>query len=171
MRLLLGHRLTQASGGPNLNLTPEEKRAYGQLFRQADTDSVGVVTGEVAVKFFEKTRLDSRVLGEVSLDTRKIPRQDSLSGAEETDGDVGYRYGRLPTRRTGASSHPLASASSCGLLGTPRPAASLRPSWRSNRAPSPSLTASQPLPPRPRPRPHCRPKEAAALPLRSASRL
>lgn len=38
---------------------------YGQLFRQADTDNVGVVTGEIAVKFFEKTRLDSRVLGEV----------------------------------------------------------------------------------------------------------
>ncbi|KAI1506620.1 hypothetical protein F5X99DRAFT_364972 [Biscogniauxia marginata] len=50
---------------PNLNLTPEEKRAYGQLFRQADTESVGVVTGDVAVKFFEKTRLDSRVLGEI----------------------------------------------------------------------------------------------------------
>jgi epidermal growth factor receptor substrate 15 len=53
------------SGEPNLNLTPDEKRAYGQLFRQADGDGVGVVTGEVAVKFFEKTRLDSRVLGEV----------------------------------------------------------------------------------------------------------
>lgn len=54
------------SGAPNLNLTPEEKRVYGQLFRQADSDNVGVVTGEVAVKFFEKTRLDSRILGEVS---------------------------------------------------------------------------------------------------------
>ncbi|KAK4152607.1 hypothetical protein C8A00DRAFT_34697 [Chaetomidium leptoderma] len=53
------------AGAPNLNLTPEEKRVYGQLFRQADTDSVGVVTGEIAVKFFEKTRLDSRVLGEI----------------------------------------------------------------------------------------------------------
>ncbi|KAK4464651.1 tubulin alpha chain [Cladorrhinum samala] len=52
-------------GAPNLNLTPEEKRIYGQLFRAADTDVVGVVTGEVAVKFFEKTRLDSRVLGEI----------------------------------------------------------------------------------------------------------
>lgn len=50
---------------PNLNLTPDEKRVYGQLFRQADTDNVGVVTGEIAVKFFEKTRLDSRILGEV----------------------------------------------------------------------------------------------------------
>ncbi|OAA58201.1 EF hand domain protein [Cordyceps fumosorosea ARSEF 2679] len=50
---------------PNLNLTPDEKRLYGQLFRQADTDGVGVVTGDVAVTFFDKTRLDSRVLGEV----------------------------------------------------------------------------------------------------------
>ncbi|KAG5949777.1 hypothetical protein E4U53_005773 [Claviceps sorghi] len=50
---------------PNLNLSPEEKRVYGQLFRQADTESVGVVTGDVAVKFFEKTRLDSRILGEI----------------------------------------------------------------------------------------------------------
>lgn len=50
---------------PNLNLTPDEKRVYGQLFKQADTENVGVVTGEIAVKFFEKTRLDSRILGEV----------------------------------------------------------------------------------------------------------
>jgi len=48
-----------------LNLTPEEKRAFGQLFQQADTDRLGVVTGEVAVKFFEKTRLPPSVLGEV----------------------------------------------------------------------------------------------------------
>ncbi|CAM1503964.1 Fc.00g015550.m01.CDS01 [Cosmosporella sp. VM-42] len=53
------------SAVPNLNLNPEEKRVYGQLFRQADTDNVGVVTGEIAVKFFDKTRLDSRVLGEI----------------------------------------------------------------------------------------------------------
>lgn len=58
---------------PNLNLTPEEKRIYGLLFRQADTDSVGVVTGDVAVKFFEKTRLDSAVLGEVSSGSPRPP--------------------------------------------------------------------------------------------------
>jgi hypothetical protein len=54
---------------PSLNLTPEEKRVFGQLFRQADTESIGVVTGEVAVKFFEKTRLEPRVLGEVQSTT------------------------------------------------------------------------------------------------------
>jgi len=53
------------STAPSLNLTPEEKRVFGQLFRQADTENIGVVTGEVAVKFFEKTRLEPRVLGEV----------------------------------------------------------------------------------------------------------
>jgi hypothetical protein len=53
------------TAAPSLNLTAEEKRVFGQLFRQADTDGLGVVTGEVAVKFFEKTRLEPRVLGEV----------------------------------------------------------------------------------------------------------
>lgn len=52
---------------PSLNLTAEEKRVFGQLFRQADTEGLGVVTGEVAVKFFEKTRLEPRVLGEVRI--------------------------------------------------------------------------------------------------------
>lgn len=50
-----------------MNLTPEEKRVFGQLFRQADSENIGVVTGEVAVKFFEKTRLEPRILGEVCL--------------------------------------------------------------------------------------------------------
>ncbi|KLO91333.1 related to EDE1 protein [Fusarium fujikuroi] len=54
-----------ADEAPNLNLSPEEKRTYGQLFRQADSDSVGVVVGEIAVRFFHKTGLDSRILGEI----------------------------------------------------------------------------------------------------------
>ncbi|KAL8727142.1 MAG: hypothetical protein Q9166_006238 [cf. Caloplaca sp. 2 TL-2023] len=49
---------------PNLNLSPEERRYFGQLFTAADTDKIGVVTGEVAVKFFEKTRLPPATLGE-----------------------------------------------------------------------------------------------------------
>lgn len=53
------------SGHPNLNLTSEEKRVFGQLFAAADTDNIGVVTGEVAVKFFEKTKLAPVTLGEV----------------------------------------------------------------------------------------------------------
>lgn len=50
---------------PDLNLTPDERRLFGQLFAAADSDKLGVVTGEVAVKFFEKTRLSPAVLGEV----------------------------------------------------------------------------------------------------------
>ena len=50
---------------PNLHLSPEERRYFGQLFSSADTDKLGVVTGEIAVKFFEKTRLSSDVLGEI----------------------------------------------------------------------------------------------------------
>ena len=50
---------------PNLHLTPEERRLFGQLFTAADTDKIGVVTGEVAVRFFDKTRLSPDVLGEV----------------------------------------------------------------------------------------------------------
>ncbi|KAL1306454.1 hypothetical protein AAFC00_005152 [Neodothiora populina] len=50
---------------PVLNLTAQEKQYYSTLFNQADTDSLGVVTGEVAVNFFEKTRVAPNVLGEI----------------------------------------------------------------------------------------------------------
>ena len=53
------------AGHPNLNLTAEEKRAYHQLFREADPDGFGAVSGDVAVKFFEKTKLAPEVLGQV----------------------------------------------------------------------------------------------------------
>jgi len=52
-------------GHPNLNLTPEEKRFYGNLLKEADPDGFGAVTGDVAVKFFERTRLPPDVLGQV----------------------------------------------------------------------------------------------------------
>jgi len=57
-------RLQYGLGHPNLNLTPEEKRVYKNLFNQADPDGVAV-SGDVAVKFFEKTRLPGEVLGQV----------------------------------------------------------------------------------------------------------
>lgn len=50
---------------PNLHLTPDERRLFGSLFAQADADKIGVVTGERAVTFFEKTKLPSEVLGEI----------------------------------------------------------------------------------------------------------
>jgi epidermal growth factor receptor substrate 15 len=50
---------------PILNLTPEENRAFQYLFKLADTEKLGVITGEVAVKFFERTKLAPAVLGEI----------------------------------------------------------------------------------------------------------
>ncbi|KAJ5584658.1 uncharacterized protein N7459_004458 [Penicillium hispanicum] len=50
---------------PNLNLTAEEKRVFYQLFQAADTTNLGVITGEIAVPFFEKTHLPSSTLGEI----------------------------------------------------------------------------------------------------------
>ncbi|KAI8943534.1 hypothetical protein NX059_001530 [Plenodomus lindquistii] len=50
---------------PMLNLTPEEKRIFQYLFQQADTEKLGVITGEIAVKFFERTKLAPAVLGEI----------------------------------------------------------------------------------------------------------
>ncbi|USW53520.1 Putative EH domain, EF-hand domain, UBA-like superfamily, EF-hand domain pair protein [Septoria linicola] len=48
-----------------LNLSPEEKRAFAFLFQQADKDQLGVVTGENAVNFFERTKVSPDVLGEI----------------------------------------------------------------------------------------------------------
>lgn len=40
---------------------------FYQLFQAADTTNLGVVTGEVAVPFFEKTKLPPDTLGLVRL--------------------------------------------------------------------------------------------------------
>ncbi|ODH45760.1 hypothetical protein GX48_08160 [Paracoccidioides brasiliensis] len=53
-----------ADGGhPNLNLTPEEKRVFYKLFQAADKTNLGVITGEVAVSFFERSNLPAETLG------------------------------------------------------------------------------------------------------------
>ena len=54
-------------GHPNLNLNAEEKRAYDQLLKEADPDGFGAVSGDIAVKFFERTKLPPDVLGQVRL--------------------------------------------------------------------------------------------------------
>ncbi|KAK0268556.1 hypothetical protein LTR35_015443 [Friedmanniomyces endolithicus] len=50
---------------PVLNLSADEKRAFSFLFSQADSDQLGVVTGERAVAFFERTKVSPNVLGEI----------------------------------------------------------------------------------------------------------
>lgn len=56
---------TASGGHPNLNLTPEERRVYTQLLKEADPDGFGAVSGDVAVKFFERTKLPADVLGQI----------------------------------------------------------------------------------------------------------
>lgn len=48
-----------------MSLSPEEKRYYGQLFKTADSQRMGVITGDVAVKFFEKSGLSAGTLGQI----------------------------------------------------------------------------------------------------------
>ena len=84
--------ITFGAGHPNLNLTAEEKRVYGQLVRAADPDGFEVVSGDVAVKFFEKTKLPPDVLGQVG-----PPQACCIVDVELT----GSRSGRLQTRKTG----------------------------------------------------------------------
>ncbi|KAF7512948.1 hypothetical protein GJ744_012051 [Endocarpon pusillum] len=57
--------LDGGAGHIKLNLTPEEKKVYGQLFHAADPDGFGAVSGDVAVTFFDRTKLSSEVLGQI----------------------------------------------------------------------------------------------------------
>ncbi|GAA5913224.1 hypothetical protein JCM5296_006858 [Sporobolomyces johnsonii] len=45
--------------------TPNEKEAYSYLFNKADTDSLGVLTGDLAVPFFSHSSLPPVLLGEI----------------------------------------------------------------------------------------------------------
>jgi len=54
-----------------MRLTPEEKRLYGQLFHIADSEKLGVITGQLAVEFFKKSRLTPSTLAEVDIRTNR----------------------------------------------------------------------------------------------------
>lgn len=49
----------------SINLTPEEKKLFGSLFKTADKESVGIVTGEDAKVLFQKSSLSPALLGEI----------------------------------------------------------------------------------------------------------
>ena len=46
-----------------LNLNSEEQRLYKSLFKEADKEEIGVLTGDKAVDFFAKSHLPTDVLG------------------------------------------------------------------------------------------------------------
>lgn len=76
-------------------MTAEEKRAFGQLFQAADRESVGVVTGEVAAKFLERSGLDPRILGKVVF-AGSTTRTSSSTDDHDDDPDMGNRRYREP---------------------------------------------------------------------------
>lgn len=72
---------------------------FYQLFQAADTTNLGVITGEVAVPFFEKTKLAPETLGLVSCFPWNVSSRACLADWPLTM----CRYGRLRIRRTGGS--------------------------------------------------------------------
>lgn len=83
---------------PNLNLTPEEKRVFFQLFQAADTTNLGVITGEIAVPFFEKTHLSPDTLGLVcGYHGCWVATMGAMANYRWC------RYGKLRIKRTGVS--------------------------------------------------------------------
>lgn len=70
---------------------------YGELLKEADPDGFGAVSGDVAVKFFERTKLPPDVLGQVRVYNNGV--HDSSLQEE--------RYGKSQIPRTEASLHQL----------------------------------------------------------------
>ena len=50
----------------DLHFTPEETKAFSQLFKVADTEGKGIVTPQVAVALMSKSKLPQTLLSEVS---------------------------------------------------------------------------------------------------------
>lgn len=62
-----------AQASAKLNFTPDERALFGRLFRECDPEGSTVVTGEAAVRMFQRSRLSEQVLSEVR------PRASHLS--------------------------------------------------------------------------------------------
>ncbi|TID20223.1 hypothetical protein E6O75_ATG07683 [Venturia nashicola] len=80
------------------NLTREEERLFDILFKQADTKGDGIVTGEVAITLFFKTKLSENILGEIwamaDTENRGFLLKDEFSKAMRLIGHFQSRPGR-----------------------------------------------------------------------------
>ncbi|GME40474.1 EPS15-like protein [Neofusicoccum parvum] len=112
-----------------LNLTPEEKRVFGELFRQADTEQMGVVTGEVAVKFFERTKLPPQVLGEIwqiaDTENRGLLTSSGFCQVLRLIGH--YQAGKAPTPELAFQPSPLPKFDNSPPSGPAAPAGPIQP--------------------------------------------
>nr|POF17765.1 putative calcium-binding protein [Quercus suber] len=103
-----------------LNLTAEEKRAYGFLFNQADSDQLGVVTGERAVAFFERTHVSPNVLGEIwqiaDTENRGLLTKPGFCMVLRLIGH--YQAGRTPTQEMAFKPAPIPRFEGLQIPGT-----------------------------------------------------
>ena len=82
---------------------------YTTLLKEADPDGFGAVSGDVAVKFFERTKLPPEILGQVCCSG--VPDETGTL-FQETVWLTIYRYGKSRIPRIEASSHQLVLVSS-----------------------------------------------------------
>ncbi|KAF2146149.1 uncharacterized protein K452DRAFT_294753 [Aplosporella prunicola CBS 121167] len=127
-----------------LNLTPEEKRIFGELFRQADTEQMGVVTGEVAVKFFERTKLPPAVLGEIwqiaDTENRGLLTSSGFCQVLRLIGH--FQAGRQPSPELAFRPGPLPKFDGAQPVGTPTPGP-IQPQMSGGPIRVPPLTADK----------------------------
>ncbi|KAK4630892.1 hypothetical protein CLAFUR4_03836 [Fulvia fulva] len=123
-----------------LNLSPEEKRAFGFLFAQADRDQLGVVTGENAVSFFERTKLSPNVLGEIwqvaDTENRGLLTKPGFcmvlrlighyQAGREPSTELAFKPGPIP-KFEGLQIPGVGAAGVAGGSGVPRPAGGAPP--------------------------------------------
>lgn len=114
---------------PILNLTPEEKRTFQYLFQQADTEKLGVITGEIAVKFFERTKLAPAVLGEIwqiaDTENRGLLTMAGFCQVLRLIGH--YQAGRDPAPELAFRPAPLPKFEGLTIPAAPAPAPSFSP--------------------------------------------
>ena len=86
---------------PKLNLPAEEKRLFGQLFKQAaDKNDAGIVTGDEGFNLFMRSKLQQDVLGDiwaiVDPENRGFLTQESFVKALRLIGQCQAQPGRQP---------------------------------------------------------------------------
>lgn len=85
---------------PELNLTPDEKRYYGQLFKQASDSETGIVSGDVAYNLFLRSNLSHDELGQIwglaDSDNRGFLTQEDFVKALRLIGHTQAQPGRAP---------------------------------------------------------------------------
>lgn len=105
----------------DISLSAEERRAFDRLFDNADTEQLGVLTGDKAVPFFEASELPGQVRPSQLIMCQKWrDTVDTRTSADLTESNAlldhrcWAKSGRLQTTRTLVSSPRRLSMSCAG---------------------------------------------------------